>query len=186
MENLICKVDEELWLDYVEGELDQTLRADLTLHVEDCGHCRKTLQALQLVRKNIKPHKIQLPDDLAFKRLENKIMAEINKTYIESPAYSWKSQTQKMAFTAAAVFIVVFGTLFVNPFRGNKLQTSQFQIELGAEEQFFAQTAANDPKFFNSVIMSHQDSDDMVMEAAAQRLSAMSDVEARALLEELN
>jgi hypothetical protein len=185
MKNLLtqCEVDPELWLDYVEDELDETLNEDMTLHASQCQECRKTLREFQLVRTNFKPVEFKELDDLKTQKLHSRIMNAVNQTYVEPELPSWLGQTKKIGLTVAATVILVFGSLLL-PYNWNS-RTNPTLSALSMEEQFFAATTFNHPEYLNSAIMSHQDSDDLVLEAAARKLSRMSDTEARMVFDQM-
>src|SRR5688500_17054265 len=108
-----CGINPEFLLDYVEGELDGGLAKDMSLHVQNCGSCRRELHGIRLVKKGLNRPETRVPDDLFFKRLEGKIMKAVEKTHIEAAAPQGARHFKAMA--TAAVLVLLVGAPFILP-----------------------------------------------------------------------
>jgi hypothetical protein len=182
-----CGISQDVWVDYVEGELDDHLAKDMALHAKGCRGCRGHLHGIRLVKRSFsQPSEIKTPDDLFFKRLEGKIMQAVGKTHIEPVAPKGNRHVKTIAVATAAMFVLIVGTPYLLPQLRLKAVTKTLPTAaMNLEEQFFAMNSGADPMVFGEVIISHQDSDDFVLEAAAEKLSRMSDQDARTALDKM-
>lgn len=188
-----CNIDSELWLDYVECELDPSMKGDLKLHLQNCTTCQKNFSEFKTVRTSVqKTSGAQLPSDEFFKTLEGKIMASLDNQVSEnhhmasravSRVYAWTHQYTKSIAAAAALFLLILGGLYKTmSFKEvNSAQVAQSKLE----EQFIVQAAYNDPAAIAEAMISHQDVEDVVMNATAEKLSRMSERDAAQVLKNM-
>jgi anti-sigma factor RsiW len=167
-----CNIDPELWLDYVEGELDPSLKSDLKLHLQDCSTCQKNFSEFKTVRTVIqKASEFEMPSDEFFNKLEGKIMASLDQPVAWTRRITIPSISSVAAI--AALFLIILGGLYktMNFKEVSSSQTAQSKLE----EQFIVQAANNDPEAISEAMISHQDVQDVVMNATAEKLSHMTD-----------
>jgi anti-sigma factor RsiW len=188
-----CNIDPELWLDYVEGEIDPSMKSDLKLHLQNCTTCQKNFSEFKTVRTGIqKTSDPQIPSDEFFKTLELKIMASLDNQVSEnhhvasvavSRVYAYTRQYTKSIAAVAALFLLILGGLYktMNFKEASSPQVAQSKLE----EQFIVQAATNDPEAISEAMISHQDVEDVVMNATAEKLSRMSDRDAAQALKNM-
>jgi hypothetical protein len=128
-----------------------------------------------------------MPDDRAFNVLHDKIMASLDRKIDESGGATmvdlWRKRFLAPAAAAAAAVVLAFvAQIKTNSFNTNL--TASLDRQSNLEEQFLVQTASNNPEDFENIIGS-QDTDDVVLSAAAEKLSRMSDTEARHALDSI-
>jgi hypothetical protein len=190
MTKLNCKIEADLWLDYIENEVSPDQKSDLKLHLDTCDICQKNCSNMKLLTHSVRDlpqMKDTMPSDLVFKKMNSKIMAQIDKTQIENVVVIRRAQVKIIFGASAAAFILVFGSVF-GPSVWNHGLTSSSRSQLwlqNPEDQLMVENSQNDLEVFGNVIMSQQDSDDLVLDATAEKLSRMSDQDARAKLEQL-
>ncbi len=183
-----CRVSSDLWLDYVEGTLDQELFEDLTRHKNSCAHCEKNFMEFHFVRQQLKGPVKDLPDDLFFKKLEKNIMASVEKTHPEIIVPMGQRHLKTVAMATAAMLILIVGMPYLLPKMDSLYSWSgskKISRLTSSEDQMIWQNASGDPALFGGTITSHQDSDDFVLDAAAEKLSRMSDTDARTALDKM-
>jgi hypothetical protein len=205
-----CTIEQDVWFDYVENELDSSLKKDLGLHLQSCPRCQQSYSEFKGIRRALKKiPETALPAQNVFDALENKIMASLGKKIrpeLAGPSgakavpagtgevtrrpFGFRRLTVPVA-AAAALAVLVLGSLFKAPsFRGptsiSQVQNSGKNSGSGnLEDQIIVQTASNNPESFGDTIVGHQESDDIVMDAAADKLGRMSDNDAQAMLDNL-
>ena len=104
--------NEELWINYVEGELEPSLKQDLDIQL---GHC---LEA-QKITSQYKRLKLEIKNlDVApafsteyYSKLHDKIMDRVSHQSIQSPIFSLHHQRNKLVALAAS-FLLVLGSVF--------------------------------------------------------------------------
>jgi hypothetical protein len=189
-----CGVSQDIWVDYVEGELDKDLAHDMALHAKSCGECRRQLHGIRLVRAGLKTRSAEIApkimnDDLFFKRLEGKIMQAVEKTHIEPLAPTGYRHIKAIGVATAAMLVLIVGTPYLLPqLRLKPAATGMAhppQQAKSLEDQLNEINSGTDPLAFGELLISHQDSDDFVLEAAAEKLSLMSDNEASSALDKM-
>jgi hypothetical protein len=197
-----CNVDPEVWFDYAEGELNPDFKKDLSLHLKDCEQCQVSYAEYRWirtgVRKSMKADEVKLPSEKSFDQLHDKIMAQVSKTSIGATEESaevrrigsispfWVRRIAVPMAASAALALIVVGSLITTP--GFKSSTNSFAKQDNIEEQFIEQTASSNPNALGDSLnsmMTSEDSDEMVLDAAAAKLSRMSDTEARTMLDNM-
>jgi anti-sigma factor RsiW len=187
-----CNIDPELWLDYVEGELDPSLKSDLKLHLQNCSTCQRNFSEFKTVRTAVqKTSGVELPSDEFFKKLEGKIMASLDNsdirngaaTEVRHVAFAWIERFTIPVAAAAALFLLILGGLYKTMNFKEVSSTQMAQSKL--EEQFIVQAANNDPEAISEAMISHQDVEDVVMDSTAEKLSHMTDRDAARILKNL-
>jgi hypothetical protein len=188
-----CGIDEELWLDLIEGEIEPSMKQDLNLHKVHCKDCQKIFTELGATKTIIKTPELDMPNDDFFAKLESKIMASLDEKVSRNTGYSTSTAAARIyAFgrsysaplaATAALFLLIFGALYKGTGFNAQPRIEFTQAKL--EEQFIAQAAYNDPKAMSNAMISHQDEDDLVMGATAEELSHMSEKEAARMIANL-
>jgi hypothetical protein len=176
-----CNIEPEVWLDYVEGEVSHSLGADLSLHLSQCDKCQKNYADIKMLKKELKKNDIKVPSDDYFKGLENKIMASLDKNVgaeggqlvaVAGRVAVWTRRMTIPLAASAALFLLIFGGLYKTMKFNTEANPEVAQTKL--EEQFIVQTATNNPEIMSNSMISHQGQDDLVITAAAEKLSKMS------------
>jgi len=174
-----------MWFDYVEGELDPSLKSDLKLHLQDCGLCQQNFSEFKTLRnvleEKTKSNSKEIPSDDFFKKLEGKIMASLDKPVVEkavavAEVYAWTRRMILPVAATAALFLLVFGGLY-RTMKFKAANTTE-RVQINLEEQFIVQAAYNDPEAISNAMISHEGVEEVVMNAAAVKLSRMSDQDA--------
>jgi hypothetical protein len=103
--------DEELWIDFLEGELDESLQQDLTVLLANSEEQQGTLKTYQSLRKSLEDSDIvDIPEDeLYHKRLHAKIMQGIEGTEVQSPLWTRIQKSRTVIYAVAATVIMVMG-----------------------------------------------------------------------------
>ena len=180
-----CTFDEALWLDYIENDLEPDFRNDLEAHLPTCEECRHHLASWQKVMSSLDPRKpVRLPEEAVFDRLHDQIMEQVVSLEVEQRREAKPQQWRMVVGAAAASVVLVFGTLFLSPEFKKPFMSSVKPVSI--EEQYIVQSAAIDPTLVENVLLNgHQEADDLIFDAAASRLSHMTDREALNVLNDM-
>lgn len=201
-----CNVNGEVWFDYVENELDSSFKKDLSVHLQKCLECQKSYSEFKATRKLLATEKIKMPSDASFDRLSLRIMNAIDQAPSsakiaasekgfnasnvikfgarDSEAPNWFQKFAIPVAAAAALVLVIAGGLMTTPSFDGSSSTSLAKQE-NMTEQFIEQTESSNPQVVGHSLVTSQDEDDMVLDAAAAKLSHMSDTEARTMLDNM-
>jgi anti-sigma factor RsiW len=178
-----CSISEDILFEFVEGELSREFAQDLSLHIETCGTCTEQVGQFKGLKSSFQE---PLPSEDFFAALENKIMTRIEKSVREPQTVERETKSKAWfwvpSVAAAALVILVFGALFKTSPIGQEGTVRSQQAAL--EEQLILKTASQDPSFAQEAML-NQNSDDLVLTAAAEKLSRMSEGDARAIMEKL-
>ena len=81
------QMDEPAWVDYLEDDLDPSLKQDMELLLKHSAQDRQILQSLKNVKEAVQSiDEAPLPEDgRYYKELHDRIMAEVSQAEIESP-----------------------------------------------------------------------------------------------------
>ena len=182
-----CKIDADVWLDYSEKEISPTLASDLVLHSQDCLKCQSTLRDIELTRFLLKrTPEPELPAEEVFVNLEKLIAESVEKTLIDNPVTIKRAQLKVIFGATAAAFVLVFGSMYgPSVIKYKNFKSPSAVRQNSPEDQLMVESAHEDLEIFGDVIISHQDSDELVLDAAAEKLSRMSDQDARTMLDQI-
>lgn len=173
-----CHMEETVWIDYMENELDETLRQDLLLHLNGCSSCQENLKGFEAVRKSfVKREVVREPN---FDAIHNKIMQRVQNEVIEAPEFSWRHQWWTVA-TAACLVLVMGGVVYKN----TSPSPERPSYSITADDKLIVENASQDPQVFGDILLSHQESEDLVFDIAAEKLSHMSDKEVGTVFEKM-
>ena len=104
--------DEQLWIDYLEGDIEPSLKEDMDIHLQNSPEIQKIVYDYQQLKSNISkadhlPHSNQGNQD----RIHDQIMNKISRSSKRSSFFPLSYQTHKLLMIAAA-FLIVLGSLF--------------------------------------------------------------------------
>ena len=177
------EVATEIWLDYLEGELESSFEADLDLVVLNHPEYLTTLKSLRALKETLREKSRQearaLPADSVFADLKSNIMSEIETITPEKKSSSWLTRQKLVTAATAAMCVVVLGSLFTQ--RENKKQI----VKVSPEEILISKNISQDPGLYSEIIITNQNSDDFVYDALAEKLSHMSERNALKMIEKL-
>lgn len=74
----VLPIPTEVWLDYLEGNLDETFKKDLELVLKNNPQYKITLNQLREIKSNLKDNIKQIPSDGMFAKMKTKIMKGID------------------------------------------------------------------------------------------------------------
>lgn len=107
--------NEELWIDYLEGELETSLKEDMDLQLKNDPQAQKLVGDYKSLRSNIKALD-SLPKSLnpeAFRSFHSKVMEQVSGRRILQKSSFWQSHpTRSKLMAIAAVFLLILGGLF--------------------------------------------------------------------------
>lgn len=177
--NEFKKLDEK-WIDYLEKEIEGSLHEDLSIMLARDNEIKKELNKITKIKKIVKEQSNEMPsDDLFFKKLENKIMAEVEKAEMDSPL-SIQMQKNSKQYAAAAAIVIVAGFAVWISIRSLQAPSEKQVAKIRKEAMLEVQPGAS----FTDTIITHEDADDFIMDAAAKELETLKPSEVKQILEE--
>ncbi|MCC6276390.1 MAG: zf-HC2 domain-containing protein [Oligoflexia bacterium] len=179
-----CGIDEELWLDFSEGELDPSLSQELEAHLAGCGDCQKAKEGWSRLGSLLRSDKLEMPHDLYFKKLENQIMSKVSTTQIEPLHPEFAFQARQYLVPVAAVFVLIMSSVFVGLHR-SPVPSEKSVPGLTLDERYMAETVAGDPSVLNEVLISNQDEHEMLLDVATRRLDLMNGKKSEETIEQM-
>jgi hypothetical protein len=115
-----CSEVQNIFDDYLHGEIPTEASWDLKRHVSDCTSCQSELDARRAIRRGLVELPVQEPSegffDRVFDDVDDQATPETNRRRTDQPA-TWPTRRR---LAIAAVFAVVCATAFVvqQPFSG--------------------------------------------------------------------
>lgn len=186
---------EDLWVDFVEDELDESFEDDLSLLLMNSQSDKRSMNDIRTLRGLIKSSDdVYLPEDgRIYDRMHDNIMAAIADKRPGSDSY-FGARTNFMRKFSSVRFSSMVGATALSAlvavagwFSLNKQVSSQDQLQVAAqaqvEAQFLAASAESDS--ISSEVLNVTGDDDFVVDAASRKVASMSDQDYQALLNHL-
>jgi hypothetical protein len=104
----------EVWLDYIEGETDKSLKEDLERLLSYRPEYQQTVRELKDLKNHLKDTAQNLPGDEVFDQLKANIMAAIEKTTPDKKPTPWGRHNKAVTYTTMAMTAVVAGALLTH------------------------------------------------------------------------
>ena len=178
----------ETWIDFVEEELDSSLKKDLVSYAQAHKEASLEARAWSRLRREVKSLKVDVPeDDAYYNGLHDRIMGSVGQTRQESKVVFLIRRHALRA--VAAVLVAVFGgQMLMNSIRlnqrGNEQQVTQNR-NLQSPGEFVVDTAGVSPSALSGSIFSNEDDIDMYMDMAAEQIEKGSEKDREELLKSL-
>ena len=146
----------ETWIDYVDGDIDPSLKEDLTLMLSHSKEAQAEIRPLQYLFTALEK-KIEMPSDDYFKKLEGRIMSRISEepTPLRIVARSGRfgRPAVQMMLSAAALVAVLCAPLIYSSIRHATSPGPQIaQRPLTSEEKMMVEASRKDLKVFSDII----------------------------------
>ena len=168
---------DELLVDFMENDLDPSLKDDLRLILERDPQLKRTQDEISSLRKSIKrvdPITVKKPFNT---KLFDSIMAEVREIEPGSLWYERYVNSRLGGGVAAAVAALVFSVaLFHQTRSGLQVVTEQVVRPLASQDPIM-EISAQDPELLTQTVSSHRDNDDMVLDLMASRMESLSATE---------
>ena len=104
--------NEELWINYLEGELEPSLKEDLDIQLKSSLEAQKITSQYERLKLEIK--NLDIAPEFSpeyYNELHDKIMNRVSQRSIQSPIFSLHHQRNKLIALAAS-FLLVLGSVF--------------------------------------------------------------------------
>jgi hypothetical protein len=177
-------VPAEVWLDYVENEVETSFSEDLKLLLDADPQAQKTVKEITLLKANIKDTIHQLPGDDFFKNLQSKIMTSVEETHPQMKISPWHKH-QKVMTAATAAMCVVFVGVLLTQMNVKSIKSKKSAARVSPEEQLISENLQKNNGFYDELLLVNQNDDDLVLDAMADRLSLMPEKQAAKLIEQM-
>lgn len=165
---------DELLVDHMEGELEPSLKRDLDLMMESGD--RGVFSALKITKEVIR----QTDQPMEFSSLHDKIMAQIEKETIQPRVVAAFTQKRVQARLAIVATIILLAGFSVEIFL--KDQSHEQIAKQSTEMDLLLVASADRPDVFADSLMSDQNDVSFLMDAAAQKISKLDNLEAERVL----
>jgi len=161
---------EELWVDYIEDDLDPSLKEDLELVLDNSSQERRHLETLKLARAvaKVSGPAIEPKSDPFFAQLEQTIMSRLDEKLDDNvvvlPVRRW------FVPAAAAIVLLVVGSLV---WKNLQKEGVSFDRKSGHGD-LLVSTSAQDLDSFSDSLINDQNEGDFFVEVAAQKMKTLS------------
>ena len=171
----------ESWLEYLEDELDPSLREDYTKLLSHSKADEKVLNDLKRLRGSIQ-HADTYKKTEFNQRLFDNIVSEINQTPIHS---HWRlmATSPKTWGPIAASLILVIG-LFSLLRTSNETPSTVVQT-VSDKTDWLVQESVQNPEILAQTVNSHKTNGDLALETLAYQTEDMSDAELSQVMDNL-
>ena len=112
--NQIVKIreNEELWINYLEDELEPSLKQDLDIQLDHSPEAQRLISQYKKLKLEIKSlDNAQSFSQEYYNKLHDKIMERVSHKSIQSPIFSLHHQKNKLLAIAAS-FLLILGSIF--------------------------------------------------------------------------
>lgn len=179
------KPHEQLWIDYLEGELDSEERGDLELLASHSRDELKFFEEVQRVRRAVKwSDRVEMPSDKAyFDRLSTKIMAGVQIHPVQTHFVAKYFRLRTVSSLAASVAVIAMvGVLAMNV--SEYLSSYRSKVVLVNTDPFIS-VSLQDPGMAADILALRGDESDFLLETAISKLDGLSEKEARKIVDQL-
>lgn len=168
---------EKLWLDYIEGELDPSMRADVELLLKNSTALQEQMKSLKGVRNALRSAReadSRLPEDgHYYDKLHDRIMKGVEQTHTQSRG---RVQMQKAFQSRKTAYVVVF--LAVGLLIGKSLDSVRVSdraplTSAARLQQLLLDSSSRDPDVLSDSILSHEDDIDLYLDLASKKMESM-------------
>ncbi len=170
-------LDESIWIDYIEDELDPSLRDDLTTLIPHSGENKEILKDYQSIRGNLEKvgKAIEVPtDENYFNDFHDRIMARVKNTKMQSPVVVRLFQKRVYRAVAGVALFLIIGSAIWNT--ANLTGGKPGDIEVAKSSNWLLESSVKNPEMVPNTVLTPGETD-MVMDAAAEKLDKMSEKE---------
>lgn len=168
------------WLDYVEGELDSSTRAEMKAILRHSKKDQEVVAALSETKKLLEKNEEELPavgEDF-FEALEGKIMAGIEHAEIKAaPRFQFRHQHRYWAGVAGATTASLFMIFAIFSYISNKGLNTQWDVPTQMAEQ-----AVDSPDDM-ALVMTYQSEHDFFVDVASQSFDHLTKEQFETLME---
>ena len=139
--------NEELWINYLEGELEPSLKQDLDIQLNHSTEAQELVSQYKRLKSEIR----SLGDAPAFSqeyhdKLHDKVMDKISHKSIQSPIFSLHHQKNKLLVMAAS-FLLVLGSIFAwNLHQSGNLLNNQEDVAVSPIGEWMLEKKDDDSK----------------------------------------
>lgn len=180
---------EELLVDHMEGDLEASFKKDLDLMMANGD--KKSLNQLKVTKEVIRQtdEADHFMKDHDFSSLHDKIMASVEREKIQPRVVAVFSERRiqvRVAMVASMVLVVgaIFGFL-VKQYPSDAWQSRIAIHKTMAENDILVIASADSPDVFAGSLISDQNDTQFLIEAAAQKISQLSDSDAERALNQV-
>lgn len=196
--------DEEFWTDFVEGEIDDSLKEDVELLLKRdtavATAYKSLVEDIQKTKDIVESASVQdeLPqDDEYYKKLHSQIMAKVGQVEVLSFEEIEKEEHQVeenvfrlpsylMMGGVAALFVAVLSVLlFQNTQNGNQGFKNVANQQEASEKDWLLRASADNPEVFAESILSVESQEDFVSKAAEKKVEQLSDEELKKIIDDI-
>lgn len=172
----------ESWIDYLEGELDPSLREDYNKLLLNSKKEEKELSDLKQLRESILRADTYKYTDFN-QKLFDKIVSDIEQTAI-LPKWRLSITSSKVWARVAASVVLVVG--FLGFFKTINTNNSESVVESRSDKSdWIVAEAIQNPEVLALTINSHKAGEDLAFETLAYRAEDMSDDELEQIMDEI-
>jgi hypothetical protein len=169
---------DELWIDYLENDLEGPLKEDLELILDHSAPDRKRLESFKIAKSIVKASalKVDTKNDLFFEKMHKNIMGNLEQRLDENVVVL-PQRKRSMAVAAAIVLVLVGSSLW---------WSLKYQGQIAKQPgDIFVSTSALDLDTFSDSLINNQSDSDFMLDVASQKINTLSHDETASVFNEL-
>lgn len=171
----------EVWVDYLENELDPSIKEDLSRVLTHSRSDEKFLTGLANLRTSLKKTDASVKEATFNEALYSSIMSEVEGSKITP---RWRIEIFRPQFLIAVAASAVAVIIGVTLTQLNVTPPSVAEVK-GTQNDWLLEASLDDPQALAQTVNDYQADNDFVFEALANKMYGLSDDEVSVRFEEL-
>jgi hypothetical protein len=181
-------LEEERWIDYLEGELEPSLAEDLERvleHDEDLKALVGEYEGIKAYLGKLDQDELLPQEDDYYDQMSEKIMAKVSDSEV-LPLPTKNFGRKNLQYFAAAVFLCVFSlSALMNSIESEKSSQQGDQVAKMSFQQLIKSAKVEDISTVQDTVISHESDMDFMMNADLDALNNLTDEELESLMGQL-
>lgn len=181
-------LEEERWIDYLEGELEPSLAEDLERvleHDEDLKALVGEYEGIKAYLGKLDQDELLPQEDDYYDQMSEKIMAKVSDSEV-LPLPTKSFGRKNLQYFAAAVFLCVFSlSALMNSIESEKSSQQGDQVAKMSFQQLIKSAKVEDISTVQDTVISHESDMDFMMNADLDALNNLTDEELESLMGQL-
>lgn len=181
-------LEEERWIDYLEGELEPSLAEDLEKvldHDDDLKELVGEYEGIKAYLGKLDQDELLPQDEDYYDQMSERIMAKVSDTEV-LPIPNKKFGRRNLQYFTAAVFLCVFSlSALMNSIESEKASQQSDQVAKMSFKQLIKSAKVEDISTVQDTVISHESDMDFMMNADLDALNNLTDEELESLMGQL-
>lgn len=176
------KQKEERWIDFLEDELERSLKEDLSIiatHSEEDQKLLKSLQKTRHLLETAGPYETSIPiDEAYYDSLHDKIMQNIEVQEVASPVVA-NFQKHMVQYAVAACLLIVSGISLYAPMMEFFGPSKAAKVAKINKPDWILEETNPIEANFSDTVLTYEDENDFILDTTANEIKGLSDKKLR-------